>query len=116
VHTYNVRRILAGDFAPSVQISVHPISPEGYFVLSPLTDCPDPTIRDGVRAMLAEREMHGEQQAAQRRQLGWTAWQLSEHALLMRLRKQNTAWEDMADDEARQGALKSFREYAFQWY
>ena len=39
VMQYNVRRILAGDSAPSVQISVHPISAEGVLCLPPLTQC-----------------------------------------------------------------------------
>ena len=42
VHTYNVRQILAGDLAPSVQISVHPISAEGYLVLGPAGRLPGP--------------------------------------------------------------------------
>jgi hypothetical protein len=116
VHTYNVRRILAGDLAPSVQISVHPISAEGYLVLGPLVDCTDPMIRDGIRAMLAEREVQTRRNAGQRRQLGWTAWQISEQTLLRRLTQQKPAWRDMANDDVRQAALKSFREYAYQWY
>jgi len=116
VHAYNVRRILAGDLAPSVQISVHPISAEGYLVLGPLVDCPDQKIRDGVRAILAEREIEAKRDTLQRRQLGWTAWQLSNEVLLRRLSRQNSAWRDMADDAARHAALKNFREYAYQWY
>jgi len=115
-HTYNVQRILAGDLAPSVQISVHPINAEGYLVLGPLVDCTDQTIRDGVRAMLAAREIEARRDTLQRRRFGWTAWQLSEEALLTRLSRQNSAWGDMADDAARQAALNSFREYAYQWY
>ena len=45
VHSYNVRQVLAGDLAPAVQISVHPISAEGYLVLQPLTHCEDAIIR-----------------------------------------------------------------------
>ena len=51
---YNVRRILAGDAAPSVQISVHPISAEGVLCLPPLTQCDDAIVRQGVCAYLAE--------------------------------------------------------------
>jgi hypothetical protein len=54
VHSYNVRRILAGDPAPSVQIMVHPIRASGVLVLTPLANCNDEIIRDGVRALLAE--------------------------------------------------------------
>ena len=56
VHYYNVRRITAGDPAPSVQISVHPIDSQGMLAILPLADADDPIIRDGVRAMLAERQ------------------------------------------------------------
>ena len=45
LHTYNVRQILAGDIAPSVQIAVHPSSAEGYLVLAPLTRCEAPRLR-----------------------------------------------------------------------
>ncbi|MCI0360047.1 MAG: DUF4173 domain-containing protein [Planctomycetaceae bacterium] len=116
VHTYNVRRILAGDLAPSVQISVHPISAEGYLVLGPLVDCRDRTIRDGVRAMLAQRQIDSQRVAAEHRRLGWTAWQLSEASLNHRLALQSSAWGDMADSNTRQAALDSFRAYAYQWY
>ena len=55
VHRYNVSRILAGDPAPSVQLSVHPITSDGYLVLEPLLECDDETIREGIRAILAEK-------------------------------------------------------------
>ena len=55
---YNVGRIIAGDPAPSVQITEHPISAEGILLLEPLVDAKNPKvpdeIREGVRAMLAE--------------------------------------------------------------
>jgi hypothetical protein len=60
VHYYNVRRILTGDPAPSVQISVHPINSEGVLQLLPLVECDDAIIRDGVRAMLADRHDQAE--------------------------------------------------------
>src|SRR5688572_10759528 len=55
VHKFNVRQILAGDLAPSVQMTEHPVNTEGLLVLESLIDCEDPIIRNGVRAMLAER-------------------------------------------------------------
>ncbi len=64
---YNVWRILAGDPAPSVQISVHPIGPEGVLLLEPLLGSDDAIIREGVRAMLAQRADQAETAAAQRR-------------------------------------------------
>ena len=46
---YNVRRILSGDSAPSVQITEHPISSEGVLRLAPLLECDDTLVREGVR-------------------------------------------------------------------
>ena len=48
VHAYNRQRILDGDPAPSVQISVHAIDSEGMLVLRPLVRCKDPVIREGI--------------------------------------------------------------------
>jgi hypothetical protein len=60
VHTYNVRRILKGDLAPSVQISVHPIDSGGILALYPLMKSNDEAIREGIKAMLAERALRAE--------------------------------------------------------
>ena len=86
VHAYNVRRILAGDSAPSVQISVHPISSEGILVLHPLVHCRDRVVQEGIRALLAERALQAE--ATQRRQdrQGWTAVQFADRMLLDQLK------------------------------
>ncbi len=117
VHDYNVRRILAGDLAPSVQISVHPISAEGYLVLLPLVDCPDQKICDGVRAMLAERQLVSDRVTLERTRLGWTRWQMSEELLHKTLHWSGYRWDDLlANDAARESALDSFRTYAYQWY
>ena len=116
VHRYNVRQILNGDVAPSVQISVHPISAEGYLVLAPLLHCDDPIVRDGVRAMLAERELQAERVAAEQDNLGWTAWQVSEDVLLRQLRTRHGDWQDFSDEALRHDAIARFRSYAYQWY
>ena len=55
VVNYNVQRILAGDSAPSVQITEHEISSEGVLLLAPLLECDDAVVREGVRAYLADR-------------------------------------------------------------
>ena len=60
VNSYNVRRILAGDPAPSVQISVHLTSSEGLLFLSPLLDCSNEIIRDGIRALLDQKRDEAE--------------------------------------------------------
>jgi hypothetical protein len=116
VHSYNVRQILAGDLAPSVQISVHPISAEGYLVLEPLTGCEDVIIRDGIRAMLAERYLQQQQLQTERETLGWTAWQMSDKLLLGALQETKPQWQPFLDNSIRAAALREFRDYAYQWY
>jgi hypothetical protein len=113
---YNVRKILAGDPAPSVQISVHPIGPEGLLLLVPLLDCDDSIIREGVRAMLAERDEEAEAAAERRRALGWTAYQLAEDRVLKRLRADRFRWAAYRDGPLRAEALSRFKKYAYQWY
>ncbi|MGE0377230.1 MAG: DUF4153 domain-containing protein, partial [Planctomycetaceae bacterium] len=70
VHTYNVRRILSGDPAPSVQISVHPITPDGFLVLPPLLESDNAIIREGVRALLAEQLDKSRERVQDHRELG----------------------------------------------
>jgi hypothetical protein len=113
---YNVRRILAGDPAPAVQISVHPINSEGVLELLPLLDVPDAAIREGVGAMLAQRQMDAEQLAHQQRELGWTAFQLSDRRALKGLRGAAERWSGFSDRQRRAEALERFHAYAYQWY
>jgi hypothetical protein len=116
VHTYNVNRILAGDLAPSVQISVHPINAEGILVLPPLLESDDEIIREGIRAMLAQRAIELERSAGQQRQQGWTALQLADRLLLERLRAARADWIGYADASKRAAALHRFDQYVYQWY
>jgi Arc/MetJ-type ribon-helix-helix transcriptional regulator len=116
VHAYNVRQVLAGDLAPAVQISEHPISTEGVLVLRPLVDCDDPIIREGIRALLAERALQGQRLHEQRNELGWTSWQLADAVLLERLNAARADWDEYRDDALRAATLSRFREYAYQWY
>lgn len=116
VTCYNVRRILAGDPAPSVQISVHPISAEGILYLEPLLACDDKIISEGVRAMLAERQLKAEAVASQREHEGWTAFQLSDRITLDYLKLNSDDWRDYQHPVPRSDALQRFREYAYQWY
>lgn len=113
---YNVRRILAGDPAPSVQISVHPIGPEGVLLLEPLLGSDDAIIREGVRAMLAQRADQAETAAARRQALGWTAYQLADERVLKRLRADRSHWSAYQDHSQRAAALERFHKYAYQWY
>jgi hypothetical protein len=116
VHHYNVRRVLAGDLAPSVQISVHPINSEGVLVLHPLTQSSDPIIREGILAMLAQRAEELEAVARERQQQGWTSYQWADQALLEQLRSIREDWQAYSDRHRRSEALAKFREYAYQWY
>lgn len=116
VHRYNVRRILAGDPAPSVQISVHPVDSEGVPILLPLVECDNATIREGVRAMLAARLDEADSLAEQRREQGWTTFQAADRLMLQRLRAESGKWAEYQDLAKRKAARKAFDDYAFQWY
>jgi len=116
VHTYNVRQILAGDLAPSVQISVHPIDTAGILVLLPLVECDDAIIREGIRAMLADRYLKAEAQAERRARQGWTSYQIADRLLLEHLGDLRPYWDDYTDLRERRRTLKRFDEYTYQWY
>jgi hypothetical protein len=116
VNEYNVRRILTGDPAPSVQISVHPTSAEGFLRLEPLIHCQDEIIRKGIRAMLAKKLAEAELQREVRHERGWTAYQLAEDWLLEQLRAARSQWENDPDARRRNSALDAFHRYAYQWY
>jgi hypothetical protein len=116
VVSYNVRRILAGDPAPSVQISVHPISSEGVLLLQPLLHCRDKIIREGVHAMLAQRLDEAERLMTRRRELGWTTFQVADQMVLTKLRAVAASLAPYANDRARDAVLRRFHEYAYQWY
>ena len=116
VTEYNVRQILAGDPAPSVQISVHPISAEGVLLLAPLLDCDDTIIREGIGAMLAQRDDAAQLAAHRRRERGWTAYQLADEMVANRLRAGRPRSAEYQDRALRDEALSRFHDYAYQWY
>ncbi len=113
---HNVRRVLSGDLAPSVQISVHPISSEGVALLQPLLKSDNDIIREGVAAMLAEREELAEEDAARRQALGWTSYQVSEAWTLQELRTNRNSWAEYRDPERREAAISVFDAFVYQWY
>lgn len=115
VNRYNVGRILAGDPAPSVQITEHPTSSEGLLPLSPLLNCSDEIIRDGIRALLDQKFAETDLRIVERQRLGWTAFQLADERLRAHLRQRlrDAAQQDPAQQVA---ALERFRKYAYQWY
>ena len=110
---YNVRRIMHGDPAPSVQISEHPISVEGVLVLKPLLNSDNTIIREGVRAMLAARL---EQFKTRPEQNHWTDYQLAEETLESQLRTFEEDLNIYRDRSRRATARRTFAEYAYQWW
>ncbi len=111
---YNVQRVLAGQSAPSVQISEHPLSAEGYLVLKPLLQCQDITIRNGIAAMLADRHDLALREESTRLQRGWTARQLADERLLEQLNTLQSSQN--SSSEKRLVDLAAFQKYAYQWY
>ena len=116
VHAYNARRILAGDLAPAVQISVHPIDSAGVLVLPPLVHCEDEIIREGIRAMLADRYVKARAQSVRRERHGWTVYQVADHLLLAHLGRLRPYWEPYTDPAKRREALDRFDTYVYRWY
>lgn len=120
VMRYNVIRILAGDPAPSVQISVHPIDAEGLRELLPLLSCENEIIRDGIQAMYATQWQQRASGPANRAITNWeevSQLQLAERDLVTDLLTSREQWSAMNDDAAaRNIAWERFREYAYQWY
>jgi hypothetical protein len=121
VNQFNVNRILAGDPRPSVQISVHPTSDEGWLCLKPLIDCDDSLIRDGVRGLLDEKLEEIERTMSLLPHRGWTARQIAFSRLFDQLHLAKSQWTtdpwwNDTDDRARRDVITRFREYAYQWY
>lgn len=122
VMRYNVARILTGDSAPSVQISVHPIDVEGLRELHPLMECSDELVREGVKALLArhESEMAADDQRTANLYSTWeelTAVQFANEALLHELNNDRDRFESYGGDATkRQEAWNRFQKYAYQWY
>jgi hypothetical protein len=116
VMSYNVRQIMAGDPAPSVQISAHPISAEGLLVLRPLLQSDDTIIREGVRAMLAERLAEFDASAAPPQRAGWSAYQLADELLHGQLHDARSEFASLSNPNQRRAAREAFDTYAYQWY
>jgi hypothetical protein len=116
IHTYNVRRILQGDLAPVVQISVHKVGADGILVLPPLVHSDDEIIREGIRALLARHAGKVEVRETQRRQEDWSSFQFADRLLHKKLAEVRPEWEMYGDAEAREAALTRFHEYVYQWY
>ena len=116
VMRYNVARILDGDPAPCVQISVHPIDPDGLIEIAPLMECDDPIIREGVSALLAEHKARVTEQHEQQQQNGWTAFQWAERELRRKLEEEDEHLKGYRYFGRRERAWDRFQNYAYQWY
>lgn len=114
---YNVRRIMAGDLAPAVQLSVHPLNPEGLAQTIRLTDHPEEIIAAGIQALLADASQRYAPAASQRHSSHWSDYQLSHQWLVEHLRANREKWKDSYQDETRRKAdLKRFADFTYQWY
>jgi hypothetical protein len=111
-HRYNAATVARGYLHPSVMIAVKPISNEGVFPLLSLTTCEDEIVRNGVLALLAERQRKIEEIPSKH----WTEFQGSRELLKRRLKQHESAWTEFRDQPARDHALAAFRAYAMQWY
>ncbi|MCA9114276.1 MAG: DUF4173 domain-containing protein, partial [Planctomycetaceae bacterium] len=117
IHRYNVRCILAGDLAPAVQISVHPIDSGGLLTLSPLLEVEEPILRDGIAALLLQHLNEVEDRLAQRKPAGWASSQLADERLLARLTALRPQLEQLTMEAGgQQPALQQFHNWAYQWY
>lgn len=116
VHRYNVHRILVGDPAPSVQLTVHPIDSSGFLELAPLLASENEIIREGVRAMLAEKALELRQLQQEREQDGWTSFQWADWLLSKRLNESQDVWGIYEQSPLGDEALETFKDYAYQWY
>jgi len=116
VTSYNVKQILSGNPAPTVQIAVHKIGPDGCLQLLPLVQYPNEEIREGVRALLAETYLQLEWEIARAKEKGWSYTQLSKRKALRTLLEHKGKWEDMFDAQKRSASLARFKRYGRQWY
>jgi hypothetical protein len=113
VFRYNARQILAGNPAPSVQITVQPISAEGWLQMEPLFTSDNEVVREGVKAMLAEHVIALRGRAEPRH---WTRYQMAEENVLERFKESPALFPAYDDDSARNAARERFVKYAYRWF
>ena len=111
-HRYNASKVKSGYLPPSVMIAVKQTTNEGVFPLLQLVDSDDPIIREGVLAMLAQRQIDVDEDLP----VHWTESQLSRRMLRQTLKSKANAWKKYANETKRETAIERFREYAMQWY
>jgi hypothetical protein len=114
--SFNASRILSGDSSASMQIGVHTLDTEAVLSLPPLMECGDEAIREGIRALMADRYFLLRGRESQRQGNGWTAFQWVDQVALRQLESLRTDWLAYEDPLKRKQALDRFRDYAYQWY
>jgi hypothetical protein len=107
---------MAGDSAPSVQLSVHPLSAEGLLQLRPLLSCNDRLVRDGIAAMLALELTKLDARMGQGSQPHWTRYQIADQELHRQLDGLRNELAIYRDPMSRQAARDAFDAYAYQWF
>jgi hypothetical protein len=114
--SYNVRRILAGDLSASMQIGVHPLDLEGVLALPPLLDIQTEEIREGVAALIADRQEQLQRDHERRQHAGWTAYQRSDAVALAKFESVRSKWRAFEDAGKREAAIKRLHDFAYRWY
>lgn len=112
---YNVRRILEGDHAPAVQISVHSMSPDALVFLKPLLKCDNKIIREGIQAKIEDYFHSIEAEIAYEQTFGWTAYQGAIHYALSELKNIQNDSVQWDDDKVFNDST-NFDSYVYQWY
>ncbi len=114
VYRLNTGRVLRGEHPPLVQVTEQPLSPEAWLSIWPLVDSPQPLIRDGVRAHLADLLVAPSSTTVSPK---WQQHQVSRWLLYRKLRENQELLSEFTADEAhRRAAMERLKEYAYQWY
>ncbi len=117
VHSYNVRQILAGNPAPIVQITEHPIDNEALPILLPLCEVPDERLRNGMQAMMTSRLAQLKTAHSAEAANGWTAWQKSTSHSLSALQEAEPRWQKFASSNSRNEAWQKLKVFAYErWW
>lgn len=111
-HRYNTRCVSTGQLPPLVQITEQDLSEEAWLGLLPLLENEDPLIRDGMRAMLADKWITLGSPGA-----GWHSFQGSDWCLHSAVKRQLDLLSPFLEDAGRrEQAVHAMRDFAYQWY
>ncbi len=114
VNQFNVRQVLSGNLAPSVQIAMHPTSSEGLLQLAPLLECEDETIREGVRGILALSVDESLRPNRGSQEPHWSKYQIADEQFKSQLADLPLAPETSLDGHRL--AVQRFKDYAYRWW